>query len=326
MRARLTGLALAALLVFGSPALAQAPTPSPQPSTAQTHSSPDADFIAWAQHMQSLLQRVSGGMQAMGRAGDAFGDPDPNARLAALHQLSAAAAQARLEIAAVKPELDAVQPFTEPGANPIYYPIADSLLRNTHEMFSKLDGLLADMITLVQAVDAHDVATVRRLSPQVIQGVVVLVQGQAITLRARQATIPQTNPAYFTLSAMAAMYDGMAGLIGDGRNFDPAVLDRAADTIDQAIAQYRVSLAAAQTAPHPGVSDTQWQAFITICNRVTVIDQGVTQVLRTAAQEGRAGTSTFDIRMNHISELSVFEEQYQQNSRDLINIASQATH
>lgn len=322
MRARFTGLLLAVFVVCASTSLAQAP-PTPQAPAAHSHGNPDSDFIAWAQHIQNLLQRASGGMEALGHAGDAFSNTDPATRMAALHQLSAAAAQGRATIAAIKPELDAIQPFAEPGANPAYYPIANSLLDNTRVVFSKLDGLLADMITLVQAVDAHDVATVRRLSPRVIQGIVVLVQGQAITLRARQATIPQANPAYHTITAMAAMYDGMAALIGDGQSSDSIVLDRAADTVDQAITQYRSSIAVQAASAHPGVSSAQWQTYFSTLNRIIATDQGVAQVLRIAAQEVRAGTSTFDIRMNHLGELSVFEDQYQQNGRDLINLASQ---
>ncbi|MBI3437734.1 MAG: hypothetical protein HY054_03605 [Proteobacteria bacterium] len=322
MHSRLSGLLLAAVLVFVTPAWAQ--TPSAQAPAAQTHRNPEADFIAWVQHIQDLLQRAGGGMEALGRAGGAFDNTDPAARLAALHDLSTAAVQARATIAAIQPDLDAIQPFTEPGVRPLYYQLGTSLLTNTREVIGKLDDLLADMIDLVRAVDAHDTATVQRLSPRLIQGLVVLVQGQAIMLRARQVTITTSNPSYHTLTAMAAMYDGMAGLIGDGQNFDPAVTDRAADAIDQAVSQYRASLAPLPASPHPGMSDAQWEAALGILNRNIATDQGVAQVLRTAAQEGRAGASTIDIRMNHIAELSVFEQQYQQNSRDLLNVAAQA--
>jgi hypothetical protein len=324
MRAKFS--AAFALLVLSAPSAAIALTPlstSAPSSSTPTQLSPNAAYIAWVQRVMSVTERANQATAPIGPAGDAADVSDPAAQLTALHHMRDVCSAARAQLAALSAELDAIPDFDPAGLDPRTVAQGHGLRDDTRALFGKLDALMGDTVALVDAVDAHDYATVQRLGPRLRDGITLLIQGQATIYRARQQLLPSSNPAYYWIAAIAFMYDGMAGLVVQDQDFRPSDLVAAADRIDQAINAEQSDMASYRATPPTGSTPQQSQAYLAICERTIVTAQGVAAELRAAAQEGQAGTSTSQMRMNHLAALARYETQYQAIAHQMADLAAQ---
>ncbi len=172
-------------------------------------SSEDAEraFLVWMQPVLSVLERAS-------VVNEAFqGDLDPYVRNERMMQLAFTtrdrARGYRQLMSQLQGELRAAPRFEHPGAPETYILMAETISRDTGTYLQNMDSMLGHIISLVDAMEADDDDAVARVGPRLMQSAVLLLDGQIVTLRARQQLLRVDDTAYHALGAMMSLYDGM---------------------------------------------------------------------------------------------------------------------
>jgi hypothetical protein len=284
-------------------------------------------FALWVQRVMDLLERTS-------VINDVFNQfvegADPNedqeAFLVHARPVRDRAREARQALAQMEAELNGIGPFVAEGAPEEYSVIAETILRDSRTYVQNMDGLLAQVIALVDAMERNDRAQVEAIAPRLLQSVGYLVEGQIVMLRARQQLAAPTDSAFHGLGAMIAMYEGMRAIVM------PNVRDRAAVLIEasQSAARWGASGRAALARQRADLSQTASREAAIGAQVFDLEEQfyratdRVIELLESAAQESsRISPSALNIR--YMPRLSEIELRYQQINQQQIDLFAQLT-
>lgn len=223
--------ALVALAV----ALVGVSAPSAAVAQTETVDTSERAFFVWMQPIMRILDRTTAVNDALvGDWGGATADAEGLRRALAARER---ARGYRVLLAELQAELQTISRFDHPAAPSSYSVLADTLLRDTAAYLRNMDDMLAHLISFVDAIEADDSAAIERIAPRLLQSAVLLLEGQIVTVRARQQLVSVEDTAHHALGAMLVLYEGMRAAIS------PNVVDRGGVFVDlsQAAARWSAS-------------------------------------------------------------------------------------
>lgn len=193
--------------LFAVVALTASPQAYAQPVAEASSEDADRAFLVWMQPIFSVLERSSA-------VNEAFqGGFDPSVRDDQMMQRAITtrdrARAYRQLLSQLQSELRATPRFEHLGAPETYLLMSETIARDTGAYLQNMDAMLVNIISLVDAMEANDEDAIARLRPRLMQSAVLLLDGQLVTLRARQQLLHVDDSAYHALGAMMSLYDGM---------------------------------------------------------------------------------------------------------------------
>lgn len=120
---------------------------------------------------------------------------------------------ARMELQAIRSRLLAMPSVSTPS-DPVQLRLADQSVRDVGSMAGRVDALMAEMLSLADAVRDGDRASSVRAALAIQAGAVTLMEGQALMLRVQAASLPADGSSFGQLTAMACLSEGVAALQG----------------------------------------------------------------------------------------------------------------
>jgi hypothetical protein len=182
------------------------------------------------------------------------------------------------------------------------------------------------MIALIDAMASNDEAAVQRVAPRLVRSAGYLVEGQIVTLRARQQIIPTTESAYHSMGAMIAMYEGMRAIVM------PNVIDRDAALIEaaQSAARWGVSGRAAlaeSVAQLPEVASREREIsaqILTIEEQFYVANDQLIELLEAAATDAATHDQRY-LNLTYMPRVTAIEMRYQELNQQQMTLFAQLT-
>ena len=298
-----------------------------QPAIAQTADSNRA-FAQWMVRVSAVVERASAANNLLSEFHQSFNPNDSRAnQLAAMRQLRQHAEASRPELAAAGQELAAIGAFQHAGADPELVVFSRSMIQDTQAYLRNMDEILDAMIDAIDAFERNDRAAFAAVSPRLVRGASLLLDGQIMMFRGRQRTVPVTESSHHGLGAMVAMYEGMRAIIMPNIANRDAALRAAADSA----AGYSVSGRAALALQRASVGDLSADQR-RIVNEMFAYEEQfyaandrVVALLRAAAQEAAAGTSAMDLNTRYTADVAAVELEYQRINAAQVALFSQLT-
>jgi hypothetical protein len=196
-----------AAVLFAIAALTAAPPAYAQPAAVAQSEDADRAFLVWMQPVLTVLERASVVNEAFQADLNPYARNDQMMRLAFATRDRARGFSQLLS--QLQGELRAMPRFEHPGAEEAYVLMAETIVRDTGTYLQNMDAMLGHIISLVDAMEADDDGAIQRIGPRLMQSAVLLLEGQLVTLRARQQLLHTDDTAYHALGAMMSIYESM---------------------------------------------------------------------------------------------------------------------
>jgi len=281
------------------------------------------------------LTRLTGVLDRAGAANEAFNGffagYDPNAnrevQLQSFRRVREHANGARQLMSQLGSEVDAMAPFSYPGAPSEYDVLSRTILSDTSQYIRNMDGVLDLIVQTVDAIESEDTATLRRLAPQLVRSAGLLVQGQVVMLRARQQIVPSSESSHHSLGAMVAMYEGMYAMIMPNVGNRSEALNAAARSAEGwgRSGRARLALARAEAAAMPARQRDIWLQMCDLEETFFAENDRVVALLQNAARDAAAGVSEGDLNIRYTPQISQVETRYQEINSQQVALFSQLT-
>lgn len=206
---RFIGLALAAVLGLNT-AIAAPAAPAWAAPVAPPASTPAGPtLVDWVTGLMALSSEAAEGNAVFQRWSEAA--PTLKTR----EDFEAFAAAERPKFQATRARLNDVK--ARLAAYPAYRGnaedtrIAAAVLTDMRNYASRVEGAVGVMDDLMGAVIARDDSRTQALLLKIRDATVLLVEGQLVMVKGRQAIFSRDDTEYYLLGAMSALYEGMAG-------------------------------------------------------------------------------------------------------------------
>lgn len=316
---------LAAVALFAAPIALPAAA-----QTAETGAEARAqrEFALWLQNISGLLERA-------GVANDVFlrfsqGGSVNEGReqlLDRLRSLRPEAQSAQIALANIQVELGTVAPFRSPDAPDELELLSETILRDTGVYLRNMDSLLALTNEVIDAFERNDQPALRRIAPRLLQSVSMLIDGQILAVRTRQQMTSADDSSYHTLGAMLAMYEGMRACALPNIANRADALSAAANAAVASGQQGRAALARkAQEFSNIASRETDLlRQMFAVEERAYNVNDRVVALLRSAAQEARAGAGPDVLNTRYVPQLSMLESEFIRLNQEQVVLLGELT-
>jgi hypothetical protein len=194
------GLLMAAIMLAGAGA--------PSVAAARPVAGERTGIETWAVELMALTGEVADAVLVFDAWADGTGEIDgPDEAAAFAKKVLPTFHAARTKLRATRDRLDALQPYK--GSDPYENELSVKLLKESREYAKRIDEVLASCETLMLAIIDKDVERVETAMAEVQQASVVLVEGQLVMVRGRQALFDRDDPNRYILGSMENLYEGM---------------------------------------------------------------------------------------------------------------------
>lgn len=298
-----------------------------QPAAAQTDEGERA-FAQWMLRVTNVVERASAVNNQLSSLQQSY---NPNgsrdSQLASMRSVRAHAIQSRPQLAGFGEELIAIGPFEHPGAPAELVEFSRTMISDTQTYLRNMDEILDAMIVAVNAFENNDRAAFAAVSPRLVRGAALLLEGQIVMFRGRQRTVPQNESAYHSLGAMVSLYEGMSALIMPNVDNRAARVNAAAQSAETWGVSGRAALARQRTGlvgfppNQQGVIDEMFN----LEGQFYAANDRVVALLRAAAQEAAAGASSQQLNSRYTGQIAAIEVEYQRINARQVELYSQLT-
>ncbi len=199
--------ALAALLLVAGPAAISAGPAAAEDTVSMADARRYGEWMSQIMAADAERQKAfSAIMPQMNAAVARVRDRD-SARAAAV-ELAALIGSARPKFATAQAAIRAMPPLPDPLDSRMPFP-TKQLKADLLATGDRIDGLLDATIGLANAMAADDRAAATRHAKSLREGATLLIDGQLLLVRARRATLPETDSSNHALGLMDTLYNGM---------------------------------------------------------------------------------------------------------------------
>ena len=197
-------LAIAVAFAAPLPAVAQTASATSQPQ--------EQSCVAWLQRTMAILDDAGKAATVFAsQAGTAPLSSDRAAMIAHARSYRQAALSGRAALAPVRAAYSTNGPFAG-ELSPELREMVDVLYRDTGHYIANIDSALSAAVEVSDAVEKNDTNSYSRAAPKLRASAQLLISGQVLTMRARQALISPTESAHHALAALAEIYSGTGEL------------------------------------------------------------------------------------------------------------------
>lgn len=307
--------------------LSQPAYADPSPSEAAEQDAHRA-FADWLTRVTNVLERASAANETFN---DFFANYNPQAsraeQLAIIRRVRDHSVTARALMSQLQTEVGAMQPFSHPGGPPEYELLSRSMLSDSAQYLSNMDGVLDLIVQTVDAIERSDAPALRRLAPRLVQSAGLLVQGQVVMLRARQQIVPSSESSHHSLGSMVAMYEGMYAMIMPNIANRSEAISAAARSAEAWGRSGRVRLAESrrQAAQMP---ERERQILLRMCDiedQFFAENDRVVALLMSASRDAANGVNENELNVRYTPQISQVETRYQQLNSQQVELFSQLT-
>jgi hypothetical protein len=204
--------------------------------------------------------------------------PTPEALAALIEPRRSDYVAAQAQIQAIRANLAALPSVSDPD-DPAHLQLTDHTVQSAVELADKLDVLMLSAINLIDAVRAGDSNKAMASVTALTTGGVVIMQAQAISLRAQATFVPQDNSSFDQLMALACLTDGVAafqvGMAGGDRQESASGLRVAERCIRKHVGEARQKFEREKAAPPPpSVADFAARVILLYENMLDLLEEG----------------------------------------------------
>ncbi|HWA00479.1 MAG TPA: hypothetical protein VG841_09225 [Caulobacterales bacterium] len=313
---------VAAVLVAGLAAFAPVAAVAQSSTAGVTATEADRAFGAWMERYSAILAHASRASDALSRFVSVAPGASREDILAVFAQIRVASAQGRDVLREARAEAAALPAFQAPDGSTTYDEAARGLRRDLTAYIDNIDRVLDIMIQVADAFANNDTATARRLAPQLQSSAILLVDGQIITLRARQQMAPPNSTTYHGLGAMIELYRGMRALAVDAPEGRANALLTAADAMAATTRAHRAALTLerADLVSRSAEERAFGERFLAVEDRFMALNDRVEAALRLAAEDADPAT----VRARYMPMLIQSETEYQSLTQEQLTMFNEA--
>lgn len=285
-------------------------------------------FADWLTRVTGILERASAANEAFN---EFFSNYDPNAsreaQLQSIRRVRGHAHTARQLMAQLQSEVGAVQAFSHPGAPSEYTVLSRTMLSDTSQYLTNMDGVLDLIVQAADAIEREDGPALRRLAPQLVRSAGLLIQGQIVMLRARQQIVPSSESSHHSLGTMVAMYEGMYAMIMPGVTNRAEALNNAARSAETWGRSGRARLAQSrrEAAAMPQRERDIWLRMCEVEDQYYAENDRIVALLQSASRDAAAGVPEEELNMRYTPQISRVEMRYQELNSQQVALYSELT-